>query len=190
MNPNILLITAFLANFVVSFILVRFIYFPKKKNKNYVFTFLVLTTIIFFVVVMLRSVELSIGVGFGLFAIFSVLRYRTNTIPPREMTYVFSFMALPIINSSLLNISTWPFVLTANVVIIVLFAWLELGWGFSYECSKVIKCTNTKHILPENQTALLADLQQKTGINILRMDIQDIDFVKDSFSVKVFFKKP
>ena len=190
MNPNILLITAFLVNFIVSFVLVRFIYFPKKKNKNYVFTFLALTTIIFFVVVMLRSVELSIGVSFGLFAIFSVLHYRTNTIPPREMTYVFSFMALPIINSSLLTPASWPFVLTANVVIVVLFAWLELGWGFDYECSKVIKCTNTNHVLPENRDALLEDLQQKTGINILRMDIQDIDFVKDSFSVKIFFKKP
>jgi len=146
-------IIAFLVNFFVSLILVRFIYYPKKKNRGYVFTFLALSTILFFVVVLLRSIELSIGVSFGLFAIFSVLHYRTNTIPPREMTYVFCSMALPIINSSLMDFEdAWPFALLANVVILGLFFVLEHNWGFSYECTKTIKCQNTTLVLPEKES--------------------------------------
>lgn len=180
---------AFLVNFLVSLTLVRFIYYPKKKNRNYVFTFLALNNILFFVVVLLRSVELSIGVSFGLFAIFSVLHYRTNTIPPREMTYVFCSMALPIINSSLMSLTTWPFVLFANVVIVLLFFVLEQNWGFNYECSQTIKCQNTVLAHPENRQQLLEELQEKTGINITNLDVQDIDFVKDSFSVKIRYQK-
>jgi len=180
---------AFLVNFFVSLILVRFIYYPKKKNRGYVFTFLALSTILFFVVILLRNIELSIGVSFGLFAIFSVLHYRTNTIPPREMTYVFCSMALPIINSSLMDLETWPFALLANGVIVVLFFVLEQNWGFNYEYSKTIKCQNTNLVLPENRQRLLEELTKNTGIDIKSLDIQDINFVQDTFSVKIYYQK-
>ncbi len=86
-------------NFVVALLIVRFIYYPSTHNKRYVFTFLAFNTIIYFVLSMMAKIEMGIGVGFGLFAIFSILRYRTDPIPIREMTYLFIIAALPLINS-------------------------------------------------------------------------------------------
>ncbi len=97
------LIISFAFNFIVAFCIVRYIYYPQKQNKNYVFTLLAFNTVIYFVLTFLTSTEISIGAGFGLFAIFSILRYRTNPIPIREMTYLFVLSALPVINSILLT---------------------------------------------------------------------------------------
>ena len=103
------LLIGFAANLFVALIIVRFIYYPVKQNKNYVFTFLAFNTIIFFVMSLLTTIELSVGAGFGLFAIFSVLRYRTNPMPARDMTYLFILIGLPVINSSfwLARAGTW-----------------------------------------------------------------------------------
>ena len=96
------LLIGFTVNFLIALFIVRFIYYPVKQNKNYVFTFIAFNTVIFFVMSLLSSIELSIGAGFGLFAIFSVLRYRTNPMPPRDMTYLFVLIGLPVINAGLL----------------------------------------------------------------------------------------
>jgi len=101
-------------NFLVAFVIVRFIYYPLKHNKNYVFTFLAFNTVIYFVLSMLTSMDLSIGVGFGLFAIFSVLRYRTDPMPTREMTYLFVIIALPVMNSMLLTGNNYMELMAAN----------------------------------------------------------------------------
>lgn len=90
----------FLLNFVVALIIVRFIYYPRTKDKRFVFTFLAFNMIIYFVLSLMVSIQLGIGVGFGLFAIFSVLRYRTDPMPIREMTYLFIILALPVMNST------------------------------------------------------------------------------------------
>jgi len=102
-------------NLFTSIIIVRWIYYPKHRSKKYVFTFLAFNLIIFFVVSMMTSVEMSIGVGFGLFAIFSVLRYRTNPIPIREMTYLFIIAALPLINGSAAITNHWAKLIIANL---------------------------------------------------------------------------
>jgi len=98
-------------NLVVAWLIVRFIYYPVKQNKNYVFTFVAFNTTIYFVLSLLSRADLSIGVGFGLFAIFSVLRYRTDPMPTREMTYLFVIIALPVMNSILMNEGSWAEVL-------------------------------------------------------------------------------
>ena len=122
---------AFLCNMITAFIVVRWIYYPKHRSRKYVFTFLAFTTIIFFVVSLMTSIEISIGVGFGLFAIFSVLRYRTNTIPIREMTYLFIIAALPVMNALGVNGEYWSTLLVANTTMILILLWLENEWGFS-----------------------------------------------------------
>ena len=90
-------------NLAVAIVIVRFIYYPLTQDKNFVFTFLAFNTIIYFVFSLLSSIELSVGVGFGLFAIFSVLRYRTEEMSPREMTYLFIIIALPVMNSAMVS---------------------------------------------------------------------------------------
>ena len=117
-------------NFLVVIAIVRGIYYPKTKDKDYIFTFLAFNTIIFFVLRLLSSIDLSVGFGFGLFAIFSVLRYRTNPIPIREMTYLFVIIALPVMNSILINLNGFEQLLIANLLIILVSVCHRAGLGF------------------------------------------------------------
>ena len=181
------LLISFAANLFVALVIVRFIYYPVKQNKNYVFTFIAFNTIIFFVMSLLTKIDLSVGAGFGLFAIFSVLRYRTNPMPPRDMTYLFILIGLPVINSSLSAGADWTTVLVANAAIVAVLYVLEKGWGFHYEQSQRITYERIELIKPENYELLLDDLRQRTGLPIKRIEIGSIDFLKDSTEIKVFY---
>ena len=187
MFTSIELLAAFAANLLVAFIIVRFIYYPTKQNKNYIFTFLAFNTIIFFVMSFLTTVELGVGVGFGLFAIFSVLRYRTNPMPAREMTYLFILIGLPVVNSSFLLGAGWGTLLIANAAIVCVLYLLEKGWGFHYEQSRRITYERIELIKPENYDLLLADLRERTGLPIKRVEIGQIDLLKDATEIKVFY---
>ncbi|MCB8980989.1 MAG: DUF4956 domain-containing protein [Ardenticatenaceae bacterium] len=187
MLTSINLLVGFAANLVIALVIVRFIYYPVKQNKNYVFTFLAFNTIIFFVMSLLSSIELSVGAGFGLFAIFSVLRYRTNPMPPRDMTYLFILIGLPVLNSGLLNSSGWDSLVVANVAIIGVLYVLEQGWGFHYEQSQRISYERIELIRPENYELLLADLRERTGLPIKRVEIGHINFLKDSADLKIYY---
>ncbi len=155
-------------NFLIALVIVRFIYYPLKHNKNYVFTFLAFNTVIYFLLSLLASVELSIGVGFGLFAIFSVLRYRTNPMPSREMTYLFVIIALPVMNSFMLTEGNLAELAVANAIVVAVLYVLERGWGFHYDSSKRITYERIDLIRPENRALLIDDLQQRTGLTITR----------------------
>ena len=187
MFTSIELLAGFAANLMVALIIVRFVYYPVKQNKNYIFTFLAFNTTIFFVMSLLTTIELSVGAGFGLFAIFSVLRYRTTPMPIRDMTYMFILIGLPVINSSLLAGAGWSAVMIANVAIITVLYVLENGWGFHYEESQRITYERIDLIKPENYALLLADLRQRTGLPIKRIEIGQIDFLKDATEIKVFY---
>lgn len=181
------LLTGFAANLAIALIIVRFIYYPVKQNKNYVFTFLAFNTIIFFVMSLLSSIELSVGAGFGLFAIFSVLRYRTNPMPPREMTYLFILIGLPIINSGLMTSSGWDVLLVANTAVIAVMYVLEQGWGFHYEQAQRVSYERIELIRPENYDLLLADLRERTGLPVKRVEIGHINFLKDSADLRIYY---
>jgi hypothetical protein len=187
MFTSIELLIGFAANLFVAFIIVRFIYYPVKQNKNYVFTFLAFNTIIFFVMSLLTSIELSMGAGFGLFAIFSVLRYRTNPMPARDMTYLFVLIGLPVINASFMAGAGWNATLIANAAIVGVLYLLEHGWGFHYEQSQRITYERIDLIKPENHNLLMEDLRQRTGLPIKRIELGRIDFLKDSTEIKVFY---
>jgi len=174
-------------NLATSIIIVRWIYYPKHRSNKYVFTFLAFNLIIFFVVSMMTSVEMSIGVGFGLFAIFSVLRYRTNPIPIREMTYLFIIAALPLINGSAAITNHWAKLIIANLSVILSLFILENGWGFAFESSKTITYEKINLIKPENRALLLEDLEERTGLIIKRLEIGKINFLRDTASIRVYY---
>jgi hypothetical protein len=132
----------------------------------------------------------SIGVGFGLFAIFSVLRYRTSAMSSREMTYLFTLIALPVMNSSLMRVDAWPALLGANAVVVTVLFWLEHEWGFHYESAKSIRYERIELIKPENHALLLADLQARTGLPIKRVEIGRINFLDDSAEMKIYYDEP
>lgn len=175
-------------NLAIALVIVRFIYYPETQNKNYVFTFLAFNTVIYFVLGLLTSVSLSIGVGFGLFAIFSVLRYRTDEIPIREMTYLFIIIALPVMNSILVTNGGVAQLLAANGVVVVLLYVLEKEWGFHYEASRKITYERIDLITPANQDLLLADVRTRTGLPVTRVVVGRIDFSRDTAEIQVFFE--
>ncbi|PKO13777.1 MAG: DUF4956 domain-containing protein [Chloroflexi bacterium HGW-Chloroflexi-10] len=183
-------ILGFLFNFAVALTAVRFIYYPKTHNKRYVFTFLSFNTIIYFVLSFMTSIEISVGVGFGLFAIFSILRYRTEPMPIREMTYLFIITALPVMNSAASNANVWGELFAANLIVLGILFILERGWGFRYESTKRIVYEKIENIKRENRPALIADLEERTGLKIKRVVVGKINFLKDVAEVQIHFDDP
>jgi hypothetical protein len=181
------LLLGFGFNLLVAVIIVRLIYYPSTHNKPYVFTFLAFNTVIFFVLSFMSSIELGLGVGFGLFAIFSILRYRTDPIPIREMTYLFIIAALPVMNMAGTDGEVWPQLVAANLAVIAIMAVLEKGWGFRYEASKRVLYEKIELIRPERRNELMADLQERTGLVIKRVAIEKVDFVRDTASLKIYY---
>jgi len=189
MNSYSSLLAGFSLNFLTAIIIVRWIYYRSRQSKNYIFTFLAFNSIIYFVVSFLTNLEISVGVGFGLFAIFSLLRYRTDPMPAREMTYLFIIIALPVMNSILASSAMWAQAALVNsIIILVLFA-LEQGWGFHFEASKRIRYDKIKLIKPEYYPLLLNDLCTRTGLPITRVEIRDINFLRDTADLKVFYNR-
>jgi hypothetical protein len=189
LSPLVSLMVGALFNLIVAFIIVRGIYYSYTQNQSFVFSFLAFNTVIFFVLSLLTSTEVSIGVGFGLFAIFSVLRYRTDEMPIREMTYLFVLIALPVMNAMLVPLGSYYELLFANgMVICVLFA-LERGWGFRFEGRQIIIYDRIDLVKPENRALLLEDLSQRTGLPVKRVDIGEISFVRDTVNLVVYYDK-
>lgn len=181
-----LIIGAFF-NLAVALLIVRGIYYPVTQNKNYVFSFIAFNTVIYFVLGLLNSVELSIGVGFGLFAIFSVLRYRTEEMPSREMTYLFTVIALPVMNSILISMNEWPKVLFANFMVVVVLFVLERGWGFRSLTRHLVVYERIDLIVPARRAEMIADLRQRTGLPVKHVEIGTIDLLRDVAQVSVFY---
>lgn len=188
MDELVLFLIGFGLNFLTALVLVRFIYYPSTHDKRYVFTFLAFNTIIFLVVSMLSKLEVGIGVGFGLFAVFSILRYRTDPIPVREMTYLFVIAALPVMNSAALSGGIWPQIIIANFAVLILLMVLEKGWGFHFEGYKRIVYEKIELIHPDRRAELLSDLENRTGIKIKRINIGKINFLRDTVELKIYYE--
>lgn len=174
-------------NLVVALVIVRFIYYPRTQDRNYVFSFLAFNTVIYFVLALLTSVELSVGVGFGLFAIFSVLRYRTEETPIREMTYLFVLIALPVMNAVLMPTTNLAQLLLANGVVVAVLYVLEQGWGFRFEASSRVTYERIELIRPDRRAELIADLRIRTGLPVKRVQIGRIDLLRDATEIMLYY---
>jgi hypothetical protein len=190
MSSSTELLVGFAFDLLVAVIIVRGIYYPTKRDKSTVFTFLALNTIIYFVMSLLTSIELSVGAGFGLFAIFSVLRYRTSTVVVRDMTYLFILVGLSVVNATMLGLSGWDTLLSANIAIIGVLYVLEKGWGFRFEQSKPIIYKRIDLIKPEHEALLLADLRERTGLAVKRVEIEKLNFLRESAELRIFYDSP
>lgn len=177
-------------NLLSAIIIVRFVYYPWTQNRSYVFTFLAFNPTIYFVMSLLTSVELSVGVGFGLFAIFSVIRYRTEEMPIREMTYLFIIIALPVMNSILASGESTAKIVIANATIVALLYILEREWGFNFELHKRVTYEKIELITPARREELIADLRERTGLDVKRVEVGRIDFLRDTAELTVFFDDP
>ena len=125
--------------------------------------------------------------GFGLFAIFSVLRYRTDTISAREMTYLFVLIALAVMNSVLATESDYTRMLASNGVVISVMFVLEREWGFHFEASKKVTYDKVALTLPARRDELLADLRERTGLPIRHVAVGRMDLVRDTAELTLFY---
>jgi hypothetical protein len=183
------LIGRFTLNFAVILILVRWLYYSTTKRKDYLFTYILISSLIFLLCYLLASVKLQIGFALGLFAIFGIIRYRTSSIPIKEMTYLFLIIGVSIINSLADTKTSVSEVLFTNFVIITITFCLEKIWLQKHELSKTIIYEKIDLIKPEKNQELIDDLQERTGIkNISRVEIGKIDFLKDTCTINMFYE--
>lgn len=179
---------ALLIDLVVSCIIVLGIYFPTGKDKGYVLTFFAFNLSIFLIATLFSQVEVSLSLGFGLFAIFSILRYRSDPLPVREMTYLFILMTLPVIDVILLDEEMIIETIVANLAILAVFFIVERTMGQRYEVRKSITYEKIELIKPEHYEALLADLRDRTGLPIKRCEVGKIDFLHDVADIKIYYQ--
>ena len=177
----------FLLNFAVALLIIRGIYYPVRRSKEYVLAFLTLNTAVFLVSSLLGGIDLSVGFGFSLFAIFSVLRYRTDPIPVREMTYLFVLMALPVMDAVLLSQGSYLALLVANGMTVLVLVIAEKGWGCHYDQKRSVIYEKIDLIKPENHDRLLADLCERTGLPVTRCEVGRIDFLRDVAELKIYY---
>lgn len=177
----------FLINFVSIFIIVRMIYYPLHKNKDFLFTFFLFNVINFLICFLLSAAKLKIGFAFGLFAIFSILRYRTVTIPVREMGYFFISVTIGIINSLASSDNSWMSIISANLIIIILAYILDTRVHLKHENFKVVVYERIDLITPEKREEMLLDLKNRTGLNVHRVEFMKIDFLKDIANIHAFY---
>ncbi|HRG86282.1 MAG TPA: DUF4956 domain-containing protein [Chitinophagales bacterium] len=182
------LILRSLFNFIIVFILVKFIYRSDKKNKNYAFSFYLFSMIIFFLCYLLSGIKLEMGFAFGLFAIFSILRYRTISIPMKEMTYLFMVIAIAVINALTTKKVSFMELLFTNVSLIAASFFLERLWYKEGLSEQTIEYEKIENIKPERRAILIADLKERTGLDIRSAEILTTDFLRDMARVRVYYK--
>lgn len=176
----------FAFNTIVVWIMIHCLYYPKSRRRDYYFTFMLISISIFFLIFLLGGVKLKIGFALGLFAIFGIIRYRTESMPVREMTYLFSIISLSVINALATTIGYVELVCT-NL------AFLLATWFF--ESYKLLRHVNTKLvqydrialIKPEMSNELIADLEERTGLKIEKVEVGGIDFLRDMAMLKIYY---
>ncbi len=176
-------------NFLVTFVLIRLIYYPVNKRKDYLFTFFLFNTMIFILCYMMASSKQSIGFAFGLFAVFSILRYRTDPVPIKEMAYFFICITLGVMNALATKKISYAELGFANLLILgmtyVLDSWI---WrSLTNENMKEIDYERIDLITPENRELMLTDLRTRTGLPVHRFEIQRIDFLRDVARIRAFY---
>lgn len=184
------LISRFSFNFIIVFIIIKIIYYRNNsKNDDFVFTYFMFNALIFFFAYILGNITINLGFAFGLFAVFAILRYRTDTIPIKEMTYLFIVITIGVINA--LSVSTVPFIilLIANLIITLMAYVLENFWQSHYLITRTIIYENVENIKPGNHEELLLELNNNTGFNIEKFEIESINFRRGSARIKIFTKE-
>jgi hypothetical protein len=187
-NNLIELLLRFILNLGVVLILVRWLYYKTTRRKDYLFTYVLISTIIFLLCYILASVKLQTGFALGLFAIFGIIRYRTNQMPIREMTYLFMVIGISVINALVNKKVAITELLFANAALIFITYGFEKLWLLRHESAKLITYEKIDLIKPEKYNELIDDLQQRTGIPIInRVEVGKIDFLRDVCRLTIYY---
>jgi len=182
------LLLRFCINLVVMMVLVRWLYYSTTRRKDYLFTYILISSVVFLLCYLLESVSLQIGFALGLFAIFGIIRYRTNPMPIKEMTYLFLVIGISVINALTAGTSMIE-IIFANLAVILITLGLEKVWLLRHISSKSIVYEKINLIVPEKHDEMIADLQQRTGIKeIKKVEIGAINFLKDTCRMIIYYE--
>ena len=178
-------------NIVVIGIIIDRLYYPKSKRRDFYFTFMLISIAIFFIVFFMIFVleemkgKTSLGIGIGLFGIFSIMRYRTDSMPVREMTYLFVIIALSLVNAISEGVPMIELAIT-NLIFFVAVWFCE--WRLKVLPSKIIQYDKMELIVPERKNELIADLERRLGLEIVQVEVGAIDFIRDMAMVKIRYR--
>tara|TARA_B100001250_G_C19596506_1_gene698663 strand:+ start:189 stop:767 length:579 start_codon:yes stop_codon:yes gene_type:complete len=188
-TPDIInLILRFVFNVGVAFIIIKVIYHRDHHNNDFIFSYFMFNSLIFFFAYILGSITINMGFAFGLFAVFAMLRYRTNPIPIKEMTYLFIVITIGVINALSGETISYIALLFTNVAIVIITYVLENYWQRNLLISRTIEYENIDNIKPENHSELLDDLKERTGLDIQHFEIGNINFLRDTVKIIIFSK--
>jgi hypothetical protein len=171
-------------NMAAVFLIIFFIYYPNYRKLDNIFTFVIFNLVIFLLTFVMKYVKLSMGAAFGLFAVFSMLRYRTAGISMKDMTYLFIFIALGLISAINLEITQ---LLTITGLIVAGTFVMDSKYIIKRELCKSVQYENIELIKPGHQAELIEDLKKRTGLNIHRITINKINFLRDTASIKIYY---
>jgi len=181
------LVIRFIFNLGVVLLLVRALYYRITPRKEYLFTYILISVVVFFMVFLLENVGVEIGFALGLFAIFGMLRYRTRQIPIREMTYLFLVIGVSVINSLANKRVSYAELLLTNSVIVLITYLLEKVFLMKTETKKLVLYEKIEMIKPAMRAELIADLEERTGLTIHRVEIERIDYLRDSARIYIYY---
>lgn len=193
----------FFLNLAVCWILVQFFYYRKSRRRDYYFTFMVFSSAMLLLLFMMGNAEVGVGLTLGLFAIFGVIRYRTETVPIREMTYLFIIIAIAAVNglSPLyrivgatgdnphyeLALGSLGVLAVSNLLVIGLVCILESGRALKHSATRLVLYDRIELIVPERRAELIADLEKRIGVKVDNLEVGHVDFLRDAAYIKVYY---
>lgn len=181
------LLARFGFNTLVVVIAVRWLYYTAAKRKDYLFTYILISVVIFLLCFLLENVKLQLGFALGLFAIFGIIRYRTNPIPIKEMTYLFLVIGISVINALANKKVSYAELLFTNLSILTVAFLLERVFLLKHESTKTVLYERIDLIKSDRREELMKDLEERTGLKINRIEVGRINFLRDTVRIKVFY---
>ena len=179
----------FSVNFLVVWLVIHFFYYPKARRRDFYFTYVLLASSIFMMIYLMDGSKMEVGAALGLFAVFGILRYRTESVPIREMTYLFFVVAISVINGATPNLSGVEHIASNLIFLIVVFL-AEHYLIAKKEGCKFVQYDNVELITPERREELIADLEKRLGLKVLRVEVGAVDFIKDLAMLRVYYDDP
>ena len=183
------MIFRFLINIFFLTALIKYSYYKFSKKAEYLFTFYLVGTIVFFLCFTLKKYEIDLGLALGLFAIFGILRYRTDPLKVREMTYLFVVIGLSIVNALSNKKMSYTEIFVANSIVVAMAYFLDRYWNQQKTNTKDILYESLEHIRPEHHELLKTELEHKLGFEILSISLGQIDFKAETVKIKIRYKK-
>lgn len=184
------LVIRFAMNSIFIFLIAKYLYYNATRRKDYFFTYILIGSVVFLMSFLLSNVKLELGFALGLFAVFGIIRYRTQQIPIKEMTYLFLIIGIAVMNALANKKISYAELLFANLALFFVTLLLEKTWHLKHESTKTIDYEKIELIKPENRQRLIEDIEERTGLTINKLEVGNIDFLKDTARIRIYYYQP